>query len=769
MSSVTDILLPVFNGYAVTEACLRSLRRNTPEAAYRLIFINDCSTDFRMTDLAKSFLRPQDIYLENKTNRGFVQSINLGLGQSEEHDAVLLNSDTRPAPGWLEGLRRAAYRDEKVAGVNPVTNYATIYSLQELTPLSSEKDLELIAHALEKFSGEEPHVIPTAVGFCFFMKRTVLNHIGKLDEVYGKGYGEENDWCMRARRYGYRIVLEPSSYVFHEGHVSMRAAGVLPPNQSGLLAHEAILHQRYPEYPSLIRDYLQAGDWDHLKARMLEAVMEEKKKGRRRILYSLHRPIDGTSIGGTEHHVRDLVETFSADHVCYVTYVSDAHVHWEEYAAGLKLVRFYPLPASRKFLQLREPGLKALYQKLLTEFEIETVHIHFTMCSVDLLEASSQLELPVTVSLHDYFAISPDYVLSYKYARQTWNWNRAPSSWHFYLLYGFNRFKPEAWRLETANALKQAGKILFPSWSAYDVFSQYFERKKDFEIIEHSPGIYGDSQAKPAAETRKPFTIAFLGGVHDAHKGGGLLRKLIPRLLHHGYRIHVLGSTKSRWQFVRHREFHVHGHYERKKITNLLKNLDPDVVLQLSVFPETYSFTLSEAWLAGLPVIGAPLGAVAERIHRHGGGLVVQNLSVQSVLDALERIRDRGEHYQELLRDVRNIRMKSVEEMKQDYERVYCFKAPVKKTAERSGGLSREGLINVFHLQRMPPPVWQVKAAVFYRRVWALAGRMWGRFLRVTVTPFFPAGREKIERLNVERTQKSGLQPAESEKQAGAV
>ena len=73
----------------------------------------------------------------------------------------------------------------------------------------------------EKYGSNQPIELPTGVGFCMALNRNVLKKIGFLDEqTFGKGYGEENDWCMRAYKAGYKNVLIPNLFVYHKHGMS---------------------------------------------------------------------------------------------------------------------------------------------------------------------------------------------------------------------------------------------------------------------------------------------------------------------------------------------------------------------------------------------------------------------------------------------------------------------------------------------------------------------------------------------------------------------
>ncbi len=166
--------------------------------------------------------------LENEHNLGFVATVNRGMALSDAHDVLLLNSDTEVANDWLDRLRAAAYSDARVASVTPFSNNATICSYprfcepNELPPGWDTARLDALFAATN--AGQVVDV-PTGVGFCMYIRRDSLDAVGLFDvENFGKGYGEENDFCRRAAAAGWRNLHALDTFVLHTGGVSFGAS-----------------------------------------------------------------------------------------------------------------------------------------------------------------------------------------------------------------------------------------------------------------------------------------------------------------------------------------------------------------------------------------------------------------------------------------------------------------------------------------------------------------------------------------------------------------
>jgi len=256
--TVVDVIVPVYNAYEDTKKCIESLLSSTGLTPYRLVIINDKSTDPRIThylDYLKQKKYSNLIIVTNENNIGFVKTVNKGMYLSE-NDVVILNSDTIVTYNWLNRLRECAYIDEKIATATPLSNNATICSVpnfDQYNDVPKGYTIQEFALLIEKVSHDldiKCSKIPVGIGFCLYIKREVINAIGYYDEIFGRGYNEENDFCMRAHEKGYYHVVDLSTYIYHKGKASfMGDQAILEEKNSKLLL------QRYPYYMDLVRDF----------------------------------------------------------------------------------------------------------------------------------------------------------------------------------------------------------------------------------------------------------------------------------------------------------------------------------------------------------------------------------------------------------------------------------------------------------------------------------------------------------------------------------
>ena len=211
-----DIVIPVYNGLNYVSACLESILKYT-DYPYSVIVVDDCSDSFvrkRLSEYEREY--PQIRVLYNGENLGFVKTANRGIKESTGKYVVILNSDTFVTPSWLGRMIRCAESDPRIGVVNPISNMAVNLSVQMPPGLN----IFTMDERIQEVSRRAYPDIVTPVGFCFLIKREIIERFGGFDEVYGRGYCEESDYCMKLVDAGYRTVAADDVFVYHKGCAS---------------------------------------------------------------------------------------------------------------------------------------------------------------------------------------------------------------------------------------------------------------------------------------------------------------------------------------------------------------------------------------------------------------------------------------------------------------------------------------------------------------------------------------------------------------------
>ncbi|WP_141432890.1 glycosyltransferase family 2 protein [Bacillus sp. 03113] len=265
-----DILLPIYNSYEETKSCIQSILTCSNAELYRLFLLDDKSSDARIEKLTKYYRdNYEHIHLNrNEQNLGFPQNVNKGFALSTE-DVIVLNSDTIVTGGWIEKLQAAAYRKEAIAAVNPMSNYGIISGLPtNNSEINSFFNFEELHTLFEKDKEEDCVFSPLLIGFCMYMKREALQLIGDFDaKTFKRGYGEETDWCMRARQGGLKLVVAKNVYVHHIGGVSFGAEKEVLRKNS-----KQILLERFPEIDLELKHFIRANYFKQMRYKMMRQL-----------------------------------------------------------------------------------------------------------------------------------------------------------------------------------------------------------------------------------------------------------------------------------------------------------------------------------------------------------------------------------------------------------------------------------------------------------------------------------------------------------------
>jgi GT2 family glycosyltransferase len=265
-AAVIDVIIPVYKGLTQTRRCLDSVLRCVEVTPFEIVAVDDASPDADITRYLDALASEGRITLvRNGSNLGFVQSVNRGMALHADRDVVLLNSDTEVANDWLDRLRRAANAYPDIGTVTPFSNNATIcsYPFEGWTGgVPGTLGLAALDRLFASTNAGLTVDLPTAVGFCMCIRRACLDQVGLFDaQRFGRGYGEENDFCMRAAGAGWRNVLAGDVFVYHEGAVSFSGERLALTENAGKM-----LADLYPDYLRRVREYVRHDPASTLRA-----------------------------------------------------------------------------------------------------------------------------------------------------------------------------------------------------------------------------------------------------------------------------------------------------------------------------------------------------------------------------------------------------------------------------------------------------------------------------------------------------------------------
>jgi GT2 family glycosyltransferase len=218
-----SIIIVTFNQVAFTKLCLATILANSPsEPDYEVIIIDNASTDGTAGFLQSAAEQQGRIRLvRNRSNRGFAPAVNQGLSLARGDALVVLNNDTLVPPGWLGGLL-SHLANPRVGLVGPVTNSAPNEAQIE-SPYQTYGGFEEFSRTrVRRFAGVRS-AIPVLTMFCMAMRRETYQQLGPLDERFGLGTFEDDDYSRRAHLAEYEVACAQDVFVHHFGQASFGA------------------------------------------------------------------------------------------------------------------------------------------------------------------------------------------------------------------------------------------------------------------------------------------------------------------------------------------------------------------------------------------------------------------------------------------------------------------------------------------------------------------------------------------------------------------
>ncbi|MFN2252122.1 MAG: glycosyltransferase [Anaerolineae bacterium] len=222
-AATVDVVVCVHNALDDVRECLASVVRHSREP-YGLVVVDDGS-DAETAELLARFCRGNGATLvRNVEARGYTRAANQGMAESSADYVLLLNSDTVVGAGWLDRLVACAESDPAIGVVGPLSNTASWQSVPEVledgdwarNELPEGMSVDDMASTVAVSSARLFPEVAFLNGFCLLIKRGLIDQIGTFDEErFGAGYGEENDYCLRARAAGWRLAVADDTYVYH--------------------------------------------------------------------------------------------------------------------------------------------------------------------------------------------------------------------------------------------------------------------------------------------------------------------------------------------------------------------------------------------------------------------------------------------------------------------------------------------------------------------------------------------------------------------------
>ena len=596
-SVAASVVIPVYRGLEQTRRCLFSVLADDARLPGEVIVIDDASPEPELSAWLDALAEAGRIRLiRHPRNLGFVAAANRGIREAGRADVILLNSDTEVPRGWTRRLAAHAYAGPRIASVSPFSNRATICSYPTMRngggpPAFGLGTAELDAAAQEANPGRGVD-LPTTVGFCMYVRRAALDEAGGFDEArFGRGYGEENDFCMRAARRGWKHRLACDVFVYHEGETSFG------PDAPELARAQDVLRALYSDYPRAVAQHV--ADDPAASARFALTLALFRRSGLPCLLLVSHR-----LGGGVGPHVDELVARLSGT-------ANVLLLCGNAYGVALSV----PALTGHPELTIASDRLDDL-AGFLAAVPVARAHIHHTMdVDFDLHLLLRRLRVRFDATLHDWFALCPQVTMQpHPDARFCSEPGPATCNACIATFPSHGAAEILSWRARHAWLFREAERVFCPSEDSRARLLRFHpEARAVLAPHESVPAGAWTIARPPAPRGDAPLRVAMLG-VLAGHKGAAAAIALAETADPAEVALHLIGAPETALPPLAARRIACTGAYHDAILPALIARHRPHVLWFPARWPETYSYTLSAAIGSGLPIVASRIGALPERL-----------------------------------------------------------------------------------------------------------------------------------------------------------
>ena len=627
------VVIPVYNAFDVLQDCLARVAAHT-DLPWRVVLVDDASPDPRIRPALQDWLagitHPQFCggqLCPLDENKGFVGAANLGLSTARamapDWPVVLLNTDAFVPAGWAARLL-APLADPAVASVTPFSNAAELMSVpaigggREIGAGMADR-LDRMAQNFPPRAPSPRADMPTGVGFCMAMAPQFLTRVPQFDTAFGKGYGEEVDWCRKTAAMGGRHVAADRLFVEHRGGASFGSAT----KQAAIARSSAVISRRYPAFDGMVQAFVTQ---DPLRTQrlVLGLALAADLAGDDPVPVWIAHNMGG----GAEFWLREQIAATSALGQLSVVIRVGGLQRWQVELHGASGVTGATMPDFAQVAELLAllPRKAVTYSCAVGDSDPLALPAHIRgLCGPDDRLA---------VVMHDYFPVSPSFTLV-----------DSDGLWRGVPIGGERRdrahetSRPDGRKVSLADWQETWGALLRNA-DAITVFDDSGAKiiravwpdldPARIHVRPHAMPPLPPPVAKPQG---KPV-IGMLGNLNP-QKGGAVVLGLGKELAREGVGIVLIGDIDP--NLARPKGLVVHGPYARADIGKLVARYGITHWIFPALWPETFSYTMREILATGLPVMALDLGAQGAAAAAAPNGVVIPYGTIPEIVSGYRK------------------------------------------------------------------------------------------------------------------------------------
>ena len=599
MTPPVDVIVPVFRDIDATRRCIESVLSSTSRIPRELIIVDDGSPEPAIVEFVRELdARGQATLVSQPATQGAAAALNRAFALHRDRDKVVLHADAEVSGDWLDRLARHA----SAPGVGVVGTFTNAVGAATYPSLDRDNALPrgYTAAALDALfvhaNGGESIALPVIHGPCLYFRRDCVAAVGAFDGVLlGSDYGMEIDFCLRAGSAGFNHRLACDVFVHHSGHASFGAAKA---RELGARTQHT-LSKLYPSYWDEARALASSQPARSFARRVDLLRLAELRK---EILVFVSHPWGG----GIRRYMNDLAGLVG----------ERAEVLFVEPADDNMVKLYWPRDGESFAVYFRLPEDLPLFADVLKSIGVARLHFHHVhRLPRAILDLPAAVGVPFDCTLHDYFAICPQYHLVTEDGRYCGEpdaigcaacLTRRPGQWGLDI---------NAWRGAFAQFLRGADRLIAPSNDVAQRIHHYFP--------ELAINVWPHPEDSPPP-LKRAVRVVVLGNLTPAkglHVVAACAEDARQRDLPLTFR--VLGSTTEPVPQFPDAPLTILGQYPDAELLQLLLGERPDVILFPAQVPETYAYTMSVALASGVPIVASALGALPERLIGHPHAVTV--------------------------------------------------------------------------------------------------------------------------------------------------
>lgn len=620
LSRSATIVIPVHNGGDIVQACLSSVIASVPNQI-SIVVVDDGTSDPAVIAVLDDLEQKHAIRrIRHPAPLGFPAAANAGIAAVADGDVVLLNSDTLVPPGWLERLQAAAWSGPDIGTVTPFSNEASILSYPGASgtnPPPDQTATNRLDRLVHRANGGDVTDIPVGVGFCLYLRRDCLTATGLFRaDIFAQGYGEENDFCLRARLLGWRNVALTGLFVGHHGGASFNGTARHLRRRNG-----RIIEDLHPGHDALIARFV--ADDPLADARRRIDLLDWRERGRTWRQAAIL--ITHASGGGVEHQVRHAAAEHARNGRRPII------LRPAETAAGEPAITVREgLTNDVPNLVFAMPRELPVLLRLLRATKPDRIEAHHLAdYPAAIYELITRLGVPYEVHVHDYAWFCPRISLVGGHGRYCGEPDLHGCETCVAGSGGFlkEEISVAALRTRSAAFLSSARRVVTPSDDTGRRLRRHFDglatttipHEDDASIPPADPGMTA-GRARPSFRAR----VCVVGAI-GAHKGYEILLACARDAARRDLDLEfiVVGHTIDDAALMATGRIFVTGRFEPGEALDLIAAQNASIGFVASIWPETWCLTLSDLWRAGLTVAAFDIGAPAERIRQTGRGILL--------------------------------------------------------------------------------------------------------------------------------------------------